>query len=324
MIGRRRMSLRWALLASAGLFLAACSAGEGDASTAPSSTGGAATRAAQADRAGLVDIGDGREIYLTCAGTGTPTVMLVSGLGNSAEVWRTSPKEAGYAASANSEAATVFDGVAAFTRVCAYDRPGTSDSRSTEVPQPTSARTSADDLDALLVASDEAGPLVLVGHSYGGPIIRMFAAAHPDRVDGMVLVDALSEDLATGLTAEQHALFQALNAPPPGSDAETFDTTTVFAELRSSPPAPVVPVAVLTADTPQLTPEVLASGQLPPGVDQGFADALWAAQMAAQQELAGKFPGAVHTTATASDHYIQFGNPQLVVDSIRGVVDEAG
>lgn len=323
MTGKRHMNLVFAQLAAAVVLLTACSAGEGRAPTAPPSTKDTAT-VAPGDRAGLVDIGDGREIYLTCEGTGSPTVMLVSGLGGSAEVWRTSPTAAGYATSTNAGAPTVFDGVAAFTRVCAYDRPGTSDSRSTGVPQPTSARTSAYDLEALLIASGEAVPLVLVGHSYGGPIIRMFAATHPDQVEGMVLVDALSEDLATGLTAEQHAVFQALNAPPSGSDAETFDTTTVFADLRSSSPAPVVPVTVLTADTPQLTPELLASGQLPPGVDQEFADALWAAQMAAQQVLATKFPGALHVTATASDHYIQLGNPQLVIDSIREVVDEAG
>jgi hypothetical protein len=82
-------------------------------------------------------------------------------------------------------------------------------------------------------------------------------------------------------------------------------------------------VIVLTADRPQLTPEALASGQLPPGVDQAFADALWAAQMAAQDLLSAKFANATHITDTASDHYIQSGNPQLVIDAIRDVVDRA-
>ena len=80
---------------------------------------------------------------------------------------------------------------------------------------------------------------------------------------------------------------------------------------------------MLTADRPQLTAGVLAAGQLPAGVDQEFADALWAAQLAAQDELAKKFPGAEHITDTNSTHYIHLDNPQLVTDSIRQVVDAA-
>jgi pimeloyl-ACP methyl ester carboxylesterase len=56
-------------------------------------------------------------------------------------------------------------------------------------------------------------------------------------------------------------------------------------------------------------------------VDQEFADALWAAQLAAQEKLAKKFPGAEHITDTNSTHYIHLENPQLVTDSIRRVVD---
>jgi hypothetical protein len=66
----------------------------------------------------------------------------------------------------------------------------------------------------------------------------------------------------------------------------------------------------------------LASGQLPAGVDQEFADALWAAQLSAQDLLPAKFTDAVHVTDTRSDHYIQLANPQLVIDSIRDVVLE--
>ena len=270
---------------------------------------------AVADRSGPVDVGGGREIHIECRGTGSPTVVLVSGLGDGAGVWSTHGGD-------DQSSPTVYDDVATFTRVCAYDRPGTNGSRSTEVAQPTSAQISADDLQALLSASGEAGPFVLAGHSYGGPIIRLYASDHPDEVAGLVLVDGLSEDLDAGLTDAQRTVFEALNTPPsPG--AEFFDFATLTEQLRGSPPAPDVPVIVLTADTPQLTPEALASGQLPPGVDQAFADALWAAQLTAQDLLPAKFTRAAHITDTSSDHYIQLQNPQLVIDSIREVVDEA-
>jgi pimeloyl-ACP methyl ester carboxylesterase len=326
MIGKRQARRWFPLVLSAVLLLTGCSSGDGTPASVDSSPSGVATHSTDArpDRAGLVDIGDGRGIYLECHGTGSPTVVLVSGLGDNADVWSTSPTAAAPSPSASPAPPTVYDGVARFTRVCAYDRPGTSGSRSTEVTQPTSAQTSANDLEKLLTASGEASPFVLAGHSYGGPIIRLFATDHPEQVAGLVLVDALSEDLAAGLTPEQETVFTALNAPPPRPGAETFDTATVFSELRQSPQTPDVPVVVLTADTPQLTPELLASGQLPPGVDQQFADALWAAQLSAQNELPAKFQHAVHITDTRSDHYIQFGNPQLVIDSIREVVDDVG
>lgn len=326
MIGKRQVRRWFPLVASAVLLLTGCSSGDDTAASVSPSPSGVATHptGTRPDRAGLVDIGHGREIYLQCHGTGSPTVVLVSGLGDNAEVWSTSPTAAAPAPSANPDPLTVYDDVGRFTRVCAYDRPGTGGSRSTDVAQPTSAQTSANDLEKLLTASGEAAPFVLVGHSYGGPIIRLFASDHPDQVGGLVLVDALSEDLVAGLTPEQETVFEAMNAPPPQPGAETFDTATVFTELRQSSPTPDVPVVVLTADTPQLTPEFLASDQLPPGVDQVFADALWAAQMAAQNQLPAKFQHAVHITDTRSDHYIQLGNPQLVIDSIRQVVDDVG
>src|SRR5215210_4222763 len=258
------------------------------------------------DFAGLVDIGGGRKMYMTCHGTGSPTVVLVSGLGNAADIWSVTadPKHG----------RPVFAEVARFTRVCAYDRPGTTPtdetlSPSTPVEQPTSAKAAAADLDALLGASGEPPPYVLAGHSFGGPIIRLYASAHPAEVGGLVLVDALSEDLPDGLTPKQEALFEKINTPPPGTESESLDESATFQQLRESSPVPPVPTVVLTADRPQLTKEALAKGQLSAGVDQEFADDLWAAQLAAQEKLAGKFPEAAHITDTNSDHYIQVENP---------------
>jgi hypothetical protein len=71
--------------------------------------------AADGDFSGLIDIGGGRKIYLECKGTGSPVVILEAGLRNRADIWSVKP-DAGTA---------VFPKVAAFTRVCAYDRPGT-------------------------------------------------------------------------------------------------------------------------------------------------------------------------------------------------------
>ena len=137
-----------------------------------------------------------------------PTVVLLSGLKGSAEDWKISTKQSDPA---------VFGEVAKFTRACAYDRPGTpvgeKPSRSDPVPQPTTAGEAAADLHALLGAAGEAGPYVLVGHSYGGLVVRLYASTYPDDVSGLVLVDALTEGLRDAETPEQleHILKQAQN-----------------------------------------------------------------------------------------------------------------
>ncbi|HYQ82962.1 MAG TPA: alpha/beta hydrolase, partial [Rubrobacter sp.] len=206
------------------------------------------------DFSGLVDIGGGRQMYMECQGKGSPTVVLVSGIGNAADIWTGVIDSGG---EPKPSRAAVFPQVAKFTRVCAYDRPRTirvtdddKPSPSTPVEQPTSAKPAAADLDALLGASGEPPPYVLVGHSFGGAIIRLYAGAHPAEVGGLVFVDALSEDLPNGLTPRQQAMFEKLNTPPPGSHREAFDASATFRQMRESPPAPTVPTVVLTADRP--------------------------------------------------------------------------
>jgi hypothetical protein len=68
------------------------------------------------DFAGLVDIGNGRKIFLECRGAGAPTVIFESGYRTAADIWSTQGE---------SSSAAVFPEVAKYTRVCAYDRPGT-------------------------------------------------------------------------------------------------------------------------------------------------------------------------------------------------------
>ena len=313
----RATVLAFALGAS--LLIAGC-AGSTKNSTDDRADTTMAASAPSADFSGLVDIGGGRKIYMTCQGTGSPTVVLVSGRPDAGDIWSVT------ADSKNGR--PVFDEVAKFTRVCAYDRPGTMRqddklSPSTPVEQPTSAKPAAADLDALLRASGEPAPYVLAGHSFGGPVVRFYAGAHPAEVGGLVLVDALSEDLWNGLSPKQVAVYEEINAAPPGSHLEALDHPAIFRQLREAPPAPRVPTVVLTADRPPLplTKEALAKEQLPAGVDQEFTNDLWDSQLAAQEKLAEKFPGAEHVTDTNSSHYIHIYNPQLVSDSIRRVVE---
>ena len=265
--------------------------------------------------AGVVDVGAGRRMYLECDGVGTPTVLLISGKGNRADTWNTNVVDP------HKPEATVFRQAARFTRVCAYDRPSTvgvdgEASRSDAVPPPATAKDGVSDLHALLIAADLHAPYVLVGHSYGGLIARLYASTYADAVAGVVLEDALSEGLYEGLTPAQREVLEAINLIP-----ERVDTVASFAQVVAAPRVRTMPMVILTADLQPITASDVQSGVFPPSVTVEFVAALWSAQVAAQDSLAKLFPSARHVTNTNSHHYIHLEQPLIVVDAIREVVD---
>jgi pimeloyl-ACP methyl ester carboxylesterase len=318
-------------IVSLALIAAGCSDSSSDTSTSSESseaTQDTAVDESKGEFASLVDIGGGRQMYIECSGTGSPTVVLVSGLRGAADVWSMS--------SAGEGAPTVFPEVANFTRVCAYDRPGTvvggeSPSRSDPASQPVSAQDAVADLHALLSAAEEAGPYVLVGHSYGGLVVRLYAMTYPQDVSGLVLIDAISEFLQAGLTPEQQALWKPLRDPVTQEDIAEYenierpDLDRSFEEVRAAAPLHPLPLVVLSADQPwgPQIPSLIASGALPPDTPPDFGYVIDAAQKPAQEDLAKLVPNAEHITETNSGHDIHNEQPQLVVDAIRQVVEAA-
>ena len=275
------------------------------------------------DFAGLVDIGGGRKMYLECRGTGSPTVVLVAGLKGSAEDWNI----------AKGPGPTVFAEVAKFTRVCAYDRPGTpvgeKPSRSDPVPQPTTAGEAVADLHALLRTAGEARPCVLVGHSYGGLVVRLYASTYPEGVSGLVLVDALTEGLRDAETPEQWAIQRKLME---GDIRESLvlypalernDPDRSFDQVRAAPPLRPLPLVVLSADRPwgPQVPSMIAAGVLPADVPPDFGYVTDTAQKKAQERLAKLVPNAKHISNTNSGHEIHKEQPQIVINSIGEVVE---
>ena len=273
-----------------------------------------ASAAQRGNFAGRVEISGGRELYLECRGRGRPTVVLVSGYGNGADVW--SQLDSGV------KRPPVLAGVARFARVCAYDRPNTilqpdGRSRSDPVRQPRTAADAVAELHALLRAARERGPYVLVGHSLGGLFVRLYASTYPRQVAGLVQVDATYELLRDLIRPEQWAVFaRSTLEPVPGLDPpiELFDLDASFDQIlrakAAQPLRPTLPLVVLSHGIP---------AELPPGAPPGFPDAatLERASSTAQNWLGGLLPFARHVIARRSGHYIQTAQPDLVIDGVR-------
>lgn len=143
----------------------------------------------------LVDVG-GYRLHINCTGSGSPTVVIVAGAGDWSTTWGVVQPE-----------------VAKTTRVCTYDRAGLGWSEA--APLPGDAAQFARELHTLLQNANVPGPYVMVGHSLGGFVVRIFAHEYVSEVAGVVLVDSMNpkqvtQSLSNSL-AQQYS-FQALLA----------------------------------------------------------------------------------------------------------------
>lgn len=154
----------------------------------------------------------GVSLNLDCTGQGSPTVILDTGLGVPAMGWR-----------------YVQQDVAKFTRVCSYDRAGYG--WSTPGPMPRTSAEIVKELKALLVASGEKGPYVMVAHSFGGFDVRVYTKDYPDDVAGLVLVDTSHEDQVSRLPLSLQA-FQAQQIKQMGMLSKLARLMTFFGVSR--------------------------------------------------------------------------------------------
>jgi len=282
----------------------------------------------------LVDVG-GYKMHINCTGQGSPTVILDAGFADYSATW-----------------AYVQPEVAKTTRVCSYDRAGYG--WSDPSPYPRTASWRVDELHTLLVNANVQGPYVLVGHSLGGMLMRVYAHNYPDEVVGMVLVDSMHEEQydrlpgAKNTIPDQMRQFRMLGI---------LSSTGIMALMPQAIPNPEMPDEIFAqnkmtwATTGHLTTaadeisamlestaevrslHITSFGDLPlrvlsqglyypnPTLSEDEDQEYHSEWQAMQSELATLSSTSKHTIAEQSGHAIQYDQPDLVVDAILDVVD---
>ena len=228
---------------------------------------------------------DGRSVRMLVAGRGDATVVFENGLGGPLEHW-----------------GKVQPDVSRFARTVTYDRAGLG--LSEDGPPPRDGRRIAAELRRALLSAGITPPYIIVGASLGGPYIRIFAGMYPDDVAGMVLVDP---------TPDSARVDDAAGLPELESLPNTLD------QARASHVPSGIPLFLIDAVSPEEVP---------------FAtESIRTLRMNSRRETETEsreyrrwldgIPGSRLVITNRSGHNVAQEQPELVVATIRQVVDEA-
>jgi pimeloyl-ACP methyl ester carboxylesterase len=242
-----------------------------------------------------VDAG-GPSLRMLITGHEGPSVLFESGSGSPLETWvRVQPK------------------VSKFARCISYDRAG--NGLSEKGPTPRDGERIADELHAALKNSPARPPYILVGHSLGGPYIRIFAGKYPHEVAGMVLVDPTQEELIEWAKARDP---KPERAPRPYDEVDCAPAT--FAQASKSHIPAGIPVLLISGMGPLEIPGFLPA-ELKKEV-QKDQKILYPAKLRFHQAWVDKIPGGRLIVTKSSGHGIPFEEPELVVSCIRKMIEQ--
>ena len=240
----------------------------------------------------MVDVG-GKTMTLHCYGSGNPVVVLESGLGAGWNNW-----------------ANIIDRIKEEVRVCAYERSYLS----------KSSQQFVEDLHILLANAGLKGPFILVGHSYGGMNVILYAHQYPQEVAGIVLEDILEPGYAARFLAALPP--ETPNDSPdlkelrrgrstPRRNARGVDITASSEQSQAVQSLGDIPLIVLTALTP--FPEW---GDIPDQVKATLDET----RQAMQKELTRLSTNSKQIMSSTNEHAIHLFVPQEVVDAIMELV----
>jgi len=233
---------------------------------------------------------NGHYLRVERKGEGAPTVVFDAGLSQVMGTWGAVPDE-----------------VARKIGVIVYERAGVGESD--PIDEVRTSSQIVDDLHALLEETGATKPYILVGHSFGGMNIRLFACRYPDEVAGLVLIDPSHED--------QFTRYAELMPPDKRVSylrherGENLERVNMLASGRQVHSARLkrMPCIILTSGANRVKADV---------------DERERAHLAFQADLVRLVPGSRQVIAEKSGHFIQRDQPELVVKSILDLVGRAG
>jgi len=172
----------------------------------------------------------------------------------------------------------------------------------------------------------------VVGHSMGGAVSRLYASEYPEEVSGLVLVDPTPHEAANLITEEEWELWKPLLGGPPSEEAlelypalEWSDNDRNLAQASAAEELKPMPFIAFQSDEPFDFAPFVEDGTLPMTLEEAeqFRILLYNAWHDTIGEWVSQVPGARFIDDPNSSHYIHQIQPQLVIDSVREVVEAA-
>ncbi len=268
----------------------------------------------------------GHKLAYRSSGEGSTTVLFESGLGDDASTWINSG---------------ILEQIELYANVVVYNRAGNRPSEDSD--KPATMENKISDLHALISTLPENNKLILVGHSLGGSLIRSYAVKYPDQIVGLLFVDtqkalllkaeyeiedilllegeeldqlfkegdeleAALQGIEDGNLKSSIELYHPRKNHPVIKENEQYKENYYY--IRRLPPLPDVPAIAITSfkDYESLPEDVW--------------DLVWKLVIRMDQKLGEDLKDFTHKQARDSGHYIQEDRPDLIVESIRELLDK--
>lgn len=236
---------------------------------------------------------DNIKLYSKYSRNSTPSVIFIAGLGDSCETWKV-------VQSRISEAASTFS----------YDRAGIG--RSQSVSGTRTCRCLVEELSELLQVLDVAPPYVLVGHSFGGLVARLYAGLYPQNICGIVLVDAAPEykELAYEKVLPKERIAENREyLMNPLQNSERIDKIRSYEQIAEHVQLHDIPLSIIMRG-------------LPDEWNEGWPHlAILEIEQKLQAEFQRLSTSSTIRIANQSGHYIHHDEPEIVVEEIMNMLE---